>query len=753
VRATALGKRSADFATSLNNLAELYQGRGRYVDAEALHRRALKVRRATFGKQHPLVAQSLNNLGSLYLHRGRYADAERLLLRSREVRRAVLGKMHADFAESLNNLGGLYSALGRIGDAEALYRQASDVYLAALGESHPAYAQSLSNLAYKCVARGNVAEGLSLMQRALAIEDELIWQVFARASESQRLAFVETLPWKLAAFLSVACQEPLRSLVAPQVALDVVLRRKAIVAEALAAQRDVFQQGRSADVQDQLDRLNLLRWQIARKTLAGPAPGEGVPAHKQTLDRWKGRRELIEQALSGQIPKMRLDQLLRAADCRSVARGLPLGSALIEFVRFDVFDFHAVPARGETKWKPARYLACVLPAREPDGAQMIDLGEAEVIDRLVAELRDAVVLSPGKPPATEVDTGAALRAAVFDKLVPALDRRTRLLLAPDGDLHRLPFEILPLPNGRLLIEEYQVSYLSCGRDVLRFGAAWNGRPSDPLVVADPAFNLTAEEASPTDMTAEVAREVSRYSPDLDRSLRFGPLKGTRQEGERVAEMLGVKPWLRAEALEARVKQRRSPRVLHLATHGFFLPDSPRDPNSKFREAILAGVPGRLSGPGMENPLLRSGLALAGANIWLRGGTVPPEAEDGLLTAEDVSGIDLFDTELVVLSACDTGLGEVRTGEGVFGLRRAFVLAGPKALVMSLWKVPDAQTCELMVAFHTRLLAGCPVDDALREAQKEMKKTHPDPYNWGAFICQGNPVPLSGRPPLRSFAED
>jgi CHAT domain-containing protein len=151
--------------------------------------------------------------------------------------------------------------------------------------------------------------------------------------------------------------------------------------------------------------------------------------------------------------------------------------------------------------------------------------------------------------------------------------------------------------------------------------------------------------------------------------------------------------------------------------------------------------GRLSGPGLENPLLRSGLALAGANTWLKKGELPAEAEDGILTAEDVSGLDLLATELVVLSACETGLGEIHFGEGVFGLRRAFVLAGAKTLVMSLWKVPDEQTRELMEDFYRRILAGQPRAEALCEAQLEMKKKYPDPFFWGAFICQGNPGPL------------
>ena len=157
-------------------------------------------------------------------------------------------------------------------------------------------------------------------------------------------------------------------------------------------------------------------------------------------------------------------------------------------------------------------------------------------------------------------------------------------------------------------------------------------------------------------------------------------------------------------------------------------------------------------------MLRSGLALAGVNTWLKEGSLPVEAkegslpveaEDGLLTAEDVSGLDLLDTDLVVLSACETGLGEIHVGEGVFGLRRAFVLAGAKTLVMSLWKVPDQQTQELMVDFYGRVLAGQGLADALREAQLALSAKYPDPLYWGAFICQGNPGPLPAWPQVAS----
>jgi CHAT domain-containing protein len=314
----------------------------------------------------------------------------------------------------------------------------------------------------------------------------------------------------------------------------------------------------------------------------------------------------------------------------------------------------------------------------------------------------------------------------------------RLFIAPDGDLTRLPFEALQLDDSRHMVEEYHVSYLSTGRDLLRFETSAYTEPDASLVAADPDFDLAGESitALQTDLGSR-----GRHSRDLDRnSLHFSHLPGTRREGEQVAALLGVEPLLQSMVLEQRLKACRSPHILHIATHGFFLPDESHGQNPIELSAPAFGE--RFANLSQsENPLLRSALALAGANSWLEGKSLPSEAEDGLLTAEDVSSLDLSSTDLVVLSACETGLGEVRLGEGVYGLRRAFVLAGAKALVMSLWKVPDQQTQELMEDFYRRILNGEPRSDALRSAQLAMKAKHPKPLYWGAFICQGDPGPL------------
>jgi CHAT domain-containing protein/tetratricopeptide (TPR) repeat protein len=756
IRRQLLGNNHPDTANSLNNFGCLLQKVGDLAGARPYFEQALEIRRRILGDEHPDTARSLSSLGVVLKEMGKLEDARPYLEQALAIRHRVLGDRHPDTALSLNSLGGLLQDTGDLTGARPYFEEALKVCLCVLGENHPDTARSLNNLGWLEVASGRIADAFVLKRQATAIDDRMIGQTFSIGSDQQRLLFLGQFQHKQNSFLSLVYRHLSHSPEAVRSAFDLILRRKALAAEALAAQRDAVLGGRYPHLREAFEQLTQLRRRIAQKTLAGPAASETLADHVQTLHQWREEQQQRETELARQIPEVSLEQRLQKADRRVVALGLEEGVVLVEFVRFNLFDFHAVPARGERRWQPARYLAFVLPGCQPDQVQMIDLGKAGPIDRMIADFRDSVAVDPRdrpdrdirrqppeSPATVQAPVGPTLRAAVFDKLVPALGRCKRLLLAPDGDLTRLPFEVLPDAEGRLLLEQYAISYLSCGRDVLRFGAASNGQPAEPLVVADPLFDLTAD----TNTSAPAVPIRSRCSRDFKRSdYHFPRLPGTREEGERVAELLGVRPWLESNALEARLKEQRSPRVLHLATHGFFLNDQERDLNEESCALEMAGAEaggiGRLSGPLPENPLLRSGLALAGAQTWLDGKVPPPEAEDGLLTAEDVTGLDLLDTELVVLSACDTALGEVRTGEGVFGLHRAFIVAGARTLVMSLWKVPDEQTRELMIDFYRRVLSGQGVADALRQAQLAMRQKHPDPYYWGAFICQGNPGPLA-----------
>jgi CHAT domain-containing protein/tetratricopeptide (TPR) repeat protein len=756
IRLRVLGELHADTVTSIGNLGGMLRRKGELAAARLYFERALAIRIRLLGNDHPDTARSLSNLGELLRDMGDLPGARPYFVQALDIRRRALSDCHPSTASSLNNLGNLLRDQGDLAASRPLLEQALEIHRTLQGDRHLQTAKSLYNLATLEVASWRIGEALTLIRQAWVIEDRLIGQVFSIGSDHQRLLFLGKLQDNQNRFLSLVYGHLSQSPEAIRAAFALVLRRKALAAEALAAQRDAILGGRYPHLRESFDQLTQLRRIIAQKMLAGPASGETLTAHEQILDQWRQHQQQRETALTQQIPELTLEPHLRNADRRAVALSLPEGVALVEFVRFDVFDFHAVPARGENRWQPARYLAFVLPAGQPEQVQMIDLGEAGPIDQLIADFRASVTVGPqdrpdrdvrrqrpDSPPAVQAQAGPALRAAVFDKLLPALGACNRLLLAPDSDLTRLPFEVLPAADGRLLLEQYRISYISCGRDVLRFSAASPGRPAEPLVLADPLFDLAAgENRHVFNVPAQ-----GRCSRDIRHSgYHFRRLPGTRAEGEQVAALLGVGPWLESDALEGRLKQVRSPRILHLATHGFFLADQPHDPSRDLHDptwdTAQPGSFGRLSGALPENPMLRAGLALAGAQSWLDGAALPTEAEDGLLTAEDVTGLDLLDTQLVVLSACETGLGEVRTGEGVLGLCRAFIVAGARTLVVSLWKVPDQHTQELMIDFYRRVLAGQAVADALREAQLSMKQKYPDPYFWGAFVCQGNPGPLA-----------
>jgi CHAT domain-containing protein/tetratricopeptide (TPR) repeat protein len=760
IRRSLVGEGHPDFAASMHGAALLCQQRGAYAEAAKLYDQAAEILRNTRGKSDPHYAVILSDQASLLIERGDHSQAEEVLHESLRIMRRGLGPDHPTIAPVLHRLATLYVQAEDGQAAESLFRQAIKLYQKAPGQGHAGLASCLYGFVILLLANRRCAEALRFLRQAETVNDELIRQIFPIGTDGQRLALLVAIRSDLDVLLSAACLHN-DSEDACLISLDAVLRRKALGTEALCIQRDVLLEDRFATLRHRSQALNDVRLQLARVELDGPRQ-DRPESYQGLVEELVERRERLESELARKVPASRLDRHLRDAGRRSLAKRLPKGSVLLEYIRFRRWSRDPLQTTGNSS--SDRYAVLVVHAGFPMRVRLVDLGDADQIDRLVGAFRSEIVrqLEDGqdrnmnrlgvcsgqnKPP----DYGQVLRVAVFDRLLEEIGDGRRLLIAPDGDLTRLPFEVLPIPEGRHLIDVYSISYINCGRDVSRFGPS-NGRsagrhPSLPVVVADPDFDLIIEEGKMPASTLD-ARSVGRCSRDLDRhKFHFDRLPATRLEGERISHMLGANLWTDRSATEGRLKAEcQSPRVLHIATHGFFLEDQVGR-NSGTQDTASAVGMRRLERELLENPLLRSGLAMAGANTWLRAGRLPEEAEDGILTAEDVSGLNLVSTELVVLSACDTGLGEVRVGEGVFGLRQAFVVAGAKTLVMSLWKVPDDQTRELMEDFYRRLLAGEGRAEALRQAQLAMKTKYPDPFCWGAFICQGDPGPLV-LPPVR-----
>ena len=375
-------------------------------------------------------------------------------------------------------------------------------------------------------------------------------------------------------------------------------------------------------------------------------------------------------------------------------------------MQYRPFDNHVIGNAG--RFKAPRYTAMILRRGSPPS--WIDLGEKEQIDKAIAAWRIAL----GHPDRADVnDLGRAVDKLVLEPLDTAVRGSRRLLLAPDGALSLVPFAALSAPDGRFRLETFEIVLLSTGRDLLRLSPAATSK-SRTVVFANPAFT-SGGSASSTSGSSAV----------------FEPLPGTAAEARALARLIPKAEVITgANASEARLKSMRAPGLLHIATHGFFFGLDDQPPAGPPNQNVTAPQ----SSPRASDALVRSGLALAGAND-----ARTQSADDGLLTAVEAASLDLAGTELVVLSACDTGMGEVRTGEGVQGLRRAFAMAGASSQVMSLWQVSDDATRELMVGFYRGLIAGKGRSAALRDVQLAMRRRtdRAHPFYWAAFVFAGD----------------
>ncbi len=448
--------------------------------------------------------------------------------------------------------------------------------------------------------------------------------------------------------------------------------------------------------------------------------------------------------------------LEKAPSLPGIARQLPADSVLLDFVQYRRCDFGA----NTNQWKEQRYAAYLTFALIGDSTNVIvervDLGEAAPIDQALGIIDRRFSPPPPEPPRYRAaDVQPALQRLsdlIYAPLAKHLTNVSHLIICPDGQLSRLPFEML-LVGNQFLVEKKIISYVTSGREVVRLAANQsNSEPRMPtaksLVVGNPDFDLDLANARPANPPAQlVSGTAALRSLSRDfHGLRFKPLPGAEAEARSVAKLLGSESELRlgADAREAELKAVKSPRVLHVATHGFFLSDQELKRTNALRDSWFGNGRTRwnasLPQGQWENPLVRCGIALAGANRAQQ--ITNAIAEDGVLTGLEASLLNLQGTELVILSACQSGAGDVKIGEGVMSLRRAFRIAGAETVLASHWNVSDKATTQLMTEFIRRWRAGEPRAKAWREAQlsllrsKGAKEDFSNPFFWSAFTLTG-----------------
>lgn len=743
IKEKVFGRQSLDVATSLANLAALFRILADSKNELSLNEESLAIAEKVAGPESPLAAKLLGNVGLAYERQGRHSEALSCFSRSLALTEKIYGRENPEIPRLLNNVADVYQNMSDFAKAEDYYQRSLRTGIKLLGEAYPSVVGTANNLATVLYSRGKTADAIETFDRVAQLRRANMTGQLSQLSGNNSFSFLG-LGFYEAEMLHSACAEAAQKklAIASTAGAEQLALNKALLEEIEATSAAL-----EADSKTSTKTLRT-KYAAVQNQLAHLLDSKLDPA-----DRDAKRRELqsesdqLESKLAVAVGLVAQTIRERNLTLTDIARNLPPQSALVDFIQYRRYDFVAKPSN---KWKEQRYAAYLTFPLGRDSTNVIvervDLGEAAPIDEAVGII--AKRFSVGQYRAKDLPPAVQrLSDLVYLPLAKHLTDVSHLIICPDGQLNRIPFETLPVGN-KFLLEEKTISYVTSAREIVRLGAAQSKPESGAekpkfLVMGNPDFDLDLAKTSRPNSAVQLAgATASLRSLSRDcHGLKFKPLPGAEAEARSVAKLLGKDAALRlgAEAREAELEAVQSPSVLYLATHGFFLSDqefkqtNPTGWNSEFARfgRSMDRAPNDF-----ENPLTRCGIALSGANHVQQ--ISKAIAEDGVLTGLEASLLDLQGTELVVLSACDSGSGEIKIGEGVMSLRRAFRIAGAETVLASHWEVSDKATNALMTEFMRRWRAGEQRAHAWREAQLTLlrSKDLSNPFFWSAFTLTG-----------------
>jgi CHAT domain-containing protein len=712
-----------DLAISLNNLGTALAARGEWAAAEPYYRDALVMRQRLYPKErypdgHPDLALSFNNLGGVLRDQGDLAGAEPLFRAALAMQQRLYPAErypdgHERIALALHNLGGLLAARGAPAQGEALLRQSLAMHKKLYPPTrypagHPDLANSLDELSSLLRGRGKLAESADLSRAALLMRQRLLEAFLAGAAEAEALNHLAHVPLTRDGYLSTT-----RDLAgSAAAAYTAVWTTRGLLARWLSQRRLAARAATDPATDDLARRLAAKRRALAALLLTPSAAGRGQEMRIQALSEEK---EELEKQLARALPAF--DHQLRAArhSPEDLRQRLPAGAVFVDVLRY--VHFAEKPGQPFARRTPS-YVAFVL--GRDQAVRRVELGPAAPIDAAVAAWHAALSADRDERPAAQQI--ARLVWAPVREHLPA--GTATVYLVPDGRLTQLPWAALAGSKpGTVLLEEYALAVEPHGHFLLEQLAEVPPAPRAGralLVVGGVAYDK--RPAAPVVLGAGRGREAR---PEAAKGA-WPALPGTERELERVLSLAGKRPVIvrRGDAASTAQLLVDLPQAhwAHLATHGFFADARFRSAFQLSEKAYQRGVVGERIGVGARSPLALSGLVLAGANVPVKD---LDKEDSGVLTAEAIAGLDLDGLELAVLSACETGLGEVAGGEGVFGLQRAFHIAGARNVIASLWQVDDEATAALMGLFYNHLWVEkmAPLE-ALRQAQLGLYQ-HPE----------------------------
>jgi len=687
----SLGRQHISYAQVLSNLGVLYLAQGDNIKAESLFQEVVVIREKALGKQHPAYAASIAHLASLYKSQGEYKKAMRFYQEAKAVQEKVLGKLHPDYSSTLNSMAILYEALKRFDQAELHYVEAKNIREKVLGKKHPSYALSLSNLAALYNDRQDLVKAIPLFIEALNI---LLYQIdrnFSHLSEKERGKYFQTFDYNFEAFHSFVIDHAVDNPELLANDFDYLLATKGLLFNSSEKIRDgVLSSNDTAIV-----RL-YNEWQGKGQYVNGlyRVPVQKREERDVNLEEEEEKLNILEKELSARFENFARSRGTVKYTWQDVKDQLQLGEAAVEMVRFryhkkewtDSVIYMALIVTPETEGHPELVVL-------PNGNKL----EADYLSAYRRKLKKA-----------HKDTDSYRH--YWTPLSEKLKGIKKVYFSADGVYHNISLAgLYNEGDGNYLADKLTIHRVS-GTDQLLKEVRERQPMNKAYLVGAPSFNKPG---------------------GISEAMEWAALPYTLEEVDTLEHILqeaGITTtvYTKDKATEEEVKNWDNPRVVHLATHAFFLEDK------AIKHAQMQSITGLDQSVLFQNPLLRSVMLLANAKGELYG-----DGTSGALSAKEVLNLKLDQTELVVLSACETGTGVIKNGEGIYGLQRAFLAAGVETVLASLWKVDDEVTKELMTAFYRNwLLEGLTKREAFIRARLRIKNEYGAPRYWAAFVMIG-----------------
>jgi CHAT domain-containing protein len=724
----ALGTNDPTYIRMLGDLAEVYIDLQDRDAAQPVLERQLSLAESNLGPSHPYVASALFELGRIARTKKNFQQALDYDLRAEKIYEQAYGPRHPAVAFLLNNIGNVYDSLGDYPRALEAFQHAFNLLQDTVGPDNDRTLMPLGNMARVYARLGDTAHAIECLRRQNESVDQAISLNLVVASEHERLAYIEKYSDMTSQVIDMNLQNAPSDKNARDLAALVILQRKGRVQDASSDVMSTLRRHLEPEDQSMLDNLNTTSASLAKISLGGGRIS--AEERQQQIASLEEKREKLEI----EIAKQSQGYYQRSGEVtlESVKAAIPTNAALVEFAVYRPYGPNAndIEPDGEP-----RYVAYGISHDREVAVK--DLGSQKEIDDGVHAFLQAL----RHPESHDIrKLGRSLDARIFAPIRELAGETRHWILSPDGELNFVPFESLVDERQRFLVEDHLITYVTTGRDLLRMPVAGSSH-SSPLIVANPWFGDGYQNVKHEANSLQAARATNQQrsiTVSDDRSqLYFAPLSATAQEAAQLRTLFPDATVLSGRyASKTALAQANAPSILHVATHGFFLtyqrddkaPDQSASHNARAKFAVS-----------VANPLLRSGLALAGANMVSEGN------DNGILTALEAANLNLWGTKLVTLSACDTGVGEVKNGEGVYGLRRAFLLAGAQTVVTSLWPVSDYATRQLMTDYYAGLKNGAGRAVALREARLAMfkRKGREHPFYWAGFVQYGDWRSLDG----------